>query len=550
MDAKTCIEAAKTSLGIEFGSTRIKAVLVDPEGSVLGIGTHDWENSHVDGHWTYANEEILEGLRSCYASLKQDVYDRHGIVLKRLGALGISAMMHGYLAFDAQGTLLVPFRTWRDTTTQEAARKLSELFSFHIPERWSVAHLYQAILDEEFHVGKVAHITTLAGYVSRLLSGENVLSIGDASGMFPIDDATRTYDQAMLKQFNDLPEVKALGFDLNNLLPKIMVAGDVAGYLTQEGAKLLDASGDLEAGAPLAPAEGDAGTGMIATNSVAPNTGNISAGTSIFSMIVLDKELSPEARMQLDMVTTPAGDPVAMVHCNNCSSDLNAWLSLFRDVCARLGADVATDDLYTKLFTCALEGKKDGGDLVSSPLLSGEPLMDVQVGHPLFIRSADATFDAATFMRVQLMSAFAALKIGNDVMSTENVTIKKLYAHGGLFKTPQVAQSILAAAMNAPVTVLKTASEGGAWGQALAAEYMRQCNTDSSDTDTSSDASSGTNSSNSKPTLAAWLDEVIFADLAGETLEPFTEDVQGYNAFIERFKAANKLEQLAETVMK
>lgn len=540
MDEKSLIENAQTSLGIEFGSTRIKAVLIAPDGEVLGIGTHDWENSQIDGHWTYSNEEILSGLQACYANLKQDVYDRAGIVLKRVGALGVSAMMHGYLAFDAQNNLLVPFRTWRDTTTREAAKKLSELFSFHIPERWSVAHLYQAILDQEFHVDKVAHITTLAGYVSRLLTGENVLSIGDASGMFPINDVARSYDSDMLQKFDSLPEVAALGIKLENLLPHIMVAGEVAGHLSEEGARLLDASGDLQAGAPVAPAEGDAGTGMIATNSVAPNTGNISAGTSIFSMIVLDKELSEGARMQLDMVTTPAGDPVAMVHCNNCSSDLNAWLSLFQDVAGRLGHEIDSGSLYTTLFKAALEGKKDGGDLTASPLLSGEPLLDVQVGHPLFVRSAHASFDAATFMRVQLMSAFAALKIGNDVMRGENVAIKKLYAHGGLFKTPQVAQSILAAAMNAPVTVLNTASEGGAWGQALAAEFMRQKLEAKEHNDSQREAATDS--------LAAWLEDTIFCDLSGETLEPFTEDVQGYETFIERFKAVNQLEQLAERV--
>lgn len=540
MDEKSLIENAQTSLGIEFGSTRIKAVLIAPDGKVLGIGTYDWENSQIDGHWTYSNKEILSGLQACYANLKQDVYDRAGIVLKRVGALGVSAMMHGYLAFDAQNNLLVPFRTWRDTTTREAAKKLSELFSFHIPERWSVAHLYQAILDQEFHVDKVAHITTLAGYVSRLLTGENVLSIGDASGMFPINDATRSYDSEMLQKFDSLPEVAALGIKLENLLPHIMVAGEVAGHLSEEGARLLDASGDLQAGAPVAPAEGDAGTGMIATNSVAPNTGNISAGTSIFSMIVLDKELSENARMQLDMVTTPSGDPVAMVHCNNCSSDLNAWLSLFQDVASRLGLKVDSGSLYTTLFKAALEGKKDGGDLTAAPLLSGEPLLDVQIGHPLFVRSAHGTFDAATFMRVQLMSAFAALKIGNDVMRGENVAIKKLYAHGGLFKTPQVAQSILAAAMNAPVTVLNTASEGGAWGQALAAEFMRQKLEAKEHNDVQREEATDS--------LANWLEDTIFCELSGETLEPFTEDVQGYETFIERFKAVNQLEQLAERV--
>ena len=534
MDAVNAIEQGHTSLGIEFGSTRIKGVLIDSTARVLGVGTHDWENSYIDGHWTYANEEIVAGLASCYKSLKEDVYERHGIVLKRLGALGISAMMHGYLAFDAKGEMLVPFRTWRDTTTKEAAEKLSQLFSFHIPERWSVAHLYQALLDEEPHVKEVASLTTLAGYVSRLLSGENALSIGDASGMFPIDDATRTYDQKMLAAFDALPEVQAAGIQLEKLLPRILVAGQCAGTLTQEGADLLDPTGDLEAGALLCPAEGDAGTGMIATNSVAPQTGNISAGTSIFSMIVLDKKLSNKARMALDMVTTPAGDPVAMVHCNNCSSDLNAWVSLFKDVLKRMGVELEADKLYAELFSAALDGEKSGGNLMSSPFVSGEPLMDVQVGHPLFERGTNATFDCATFMRVQLMSAFAALKIGNDVVREENVAIKKLYAHGGLFKTPVVAQSILAAAMNAPVTVLTTASEGGAWGQALAAEYMREKQVGETD---------------GEETLAAWLERVVFAHQVGETRDPYTDDVVGYDTFITRFKQVNKLEQLAQEVL-
>ncbi len=520
------IESGKTSLGIEYGSTRIKAVLDDSDNNPIAIGTFDWENSLVDGYWTYAEEELLNGLAAAYASLKADVAEKYGVTLKRVGAMGISAMMHGYLPFDAEGNLLVPFRTWRNTTTTQAAHELSELFQFHIPERWSVSHIYQAVLNGEDHVDKIDFFTTLAGYAHWKLTGSKVLSVGDASGMFPIDSTTCAYDAEMLAKFDALVAEKGVAWKVEDLLPAIMVAGEVAGHLTAEGAAILDPAGDLEPGCPLCPPEGDAGTGMIATNSVAPRTGNVTAGTSVFSMVVLEHALSDATVPEIDLVTTPVGDPVAMVHCNNCTSDINDWVDLLADYSEAMGQPVNKGDIYTTLFNAALDGDKDAGGLVSIPFISGETVMGVQTGYPMVVRRQNANFSVANFMRMNIMAAFGALASGNEALRAEGVAIDKLYGHGGIFKTPVVAQSILAAALEAPVTVMETAGEGGAWGQAVAASYMLN----------KEDGES----------LADFLNNKVFAGMEGATLEPDSEDVAGYRTFLANFKAANEAEKAVE----
>lgn len=520
------IEAGRTSLGIEYGSTRVKAVLDDADNEPIAIGTFDWENSLIDGYWTYSEDEIFEGLKTCYASLKADVEAKYGVTLRKVGALGISAMMHGYLPFDADGKLLVPFRTWRNTTTTEAAHELSRLFAFHTPERWSVSHIYQAVLNGEEHVPNIDFFTTLSGFVHWRLTGEKVLSIGDASGMFPIDSVAHDYDAAKIAQFDDLVASKGVEWKVEDLLPRVLVAGDVAGHLTEEGARLLDPSGDLEAGCPLCPPEGDAGTGMIATNSIAQRTGNVSAGTSVFSMIVLEHALKDATAEEIDLVTTPVGDPVAMVHCNNCTSDINDWVNLLADFADTMGVPVNKGDIYTKLFNAALTGDKDAGGLVSIPFISGETVMGVQTGFPMVVRKQNANFSIANFMRMNIMAAFGALAAGNEALRAEDVKIDKLYGHGGIFKTPKVAQSLLAAALEAPVTVMATAGEGGAWGQAVAASYMA----------TKEEGES----------LADFLDNKVFAGMEGTTVEPDEADVEGYRAFLDAFKKVNEAEKAAE----
>lgn len=520
------IESGNTALGIEYGSTRIKAVLVCSDNEPVAIGAFDWENSLVDGYWTYGDDEIFAGLAAAYASMKRDVAEKYGVALRRVGALGISAMMHGYLPFDADGNLLVPFRTWRNTTTTQAAHELSELFAFHTPERWSVSHIYQAVLNGEEHVPHIAFFTTLAGYAHWRLTGEKVLSIGDASGMFPIDSTTHDYDAPMIAKFDELVASKGVSWKVEDLLPKILVAGECAGHLTAEGAALLDADGDLEPGCPLCPPEGDAGTGMIATNSVAPRTGNVSAGTSVFSMVVLEHALKDATVPEIDLVTTPVGDPVAMVHCNNCTSDINDWVDLLCDFAELIGTKLDKGDVYVKLFNAALAGDKDAGGLVSIPFISGETVMGVQTGYPLVVRGQNANFSIANFMRMNIMAAFGALAAGNEALRAEDVKIDKLYGHGGIFKTPKVAQSLLAAALEAPVTVMATAGEGGAWGQAVAAAYMKNREEGES--------------------LADYLTNKVFAGMEGTTLEPDAADVEGYRAFLAAFRKANEAEKAAE----
>ena len=524
-DARHAIAEGRTALGIELGSTRIKAVLTGPDYAPLAGGSHDWENQFVDRIWTYSLDAVWTGLQECYAALAADVQQRYGVELTSLGALGVSAMMHGYLALDSHGELLTPFRTWRNTNTGAAAEQLSAAFGHNIPHRWSVAHLYQAILNGEDHVDRIGQLTTLAGYVHWQLSGEKVLGIGDASGMFPIDITSGGYNTAMLAQFDHLAAEAGAHLRLADLLPTIMLAGEPAGELTETGAKLLDPAGRLRPGVVMCPPEGDAGTGMVATNSVAPRTGNVSAGTSIFAMIVLEHELSRVHR-ELDLVTTPAGDLVAMVHCNNGASELNSWVGLFAEFAHALGVAVDNSAIFETLFTSARDGALDCGGLMSYNYLSGEPITGLDEGRPLFLRSPDGVFNLATFMRTHLFASLATLRIGMDVLQKEEgVRLDRMFAHGGLFKTEGVAQGFLAAAIDTPVSVGEVASEGGAWGIAVLAAFV---------TDRSPEEG-----------LTDYLNTRVFADAALDTVEPDASDVAGFEAFIERFVDGLPVERAA-----
>lgn len=529
-DTTNAIKEGRTALGIEFGSTRIKAVLIDESHHPVAMGTYDWENKLEGNIWTYSLEDIWKGLQGCYRNLAEDVHSRYKVMLTTVGALGFSGMMHGYMAFDGEGSLLVPFRTWRNTMTEEACKKLTPLLQFNIPQRWSIAHLYQAVLNKEEHVKDIAYFTTLAGYIHWKLSGEKVLGVGEASGMFPIDSASGDFNQRMIEQFDGLmAETQFPGerpsWKLRDILPKVLGAGEAAGTLSAEGAKLLDPSGALQAGIPMCPPEGDAGTGMVATNSVAVRTGNVSAGTSIFGMVVMERELSAVYE-EIDMVTTPDGMPVAMVHCNNCTSDLNAWVKLFDEFADVFGMKMDKNDLYAGLYRKALEADKDCGGLISYNYFSGEPVTGLNEGRPMFVRTPDAAFGLANFMRSNLYSALAALKIGMDILlKKEHVTIDSLTGHGGLFKTPVVGQQMLAAAMNAPVTVMDTASEGGAWGMAVLAAYLTEKQEGES--------------------LSGYLSERIFAGTTGTTIAPDAADVAGFDAYVERYQAALPAEKAA-----
>lgn len=533
MDTKTVKESiiqGKTSLGIELGSTRIKAVLIDEKQQPIASGSHEWENQLIDGIWTYSLEEIWQGLQDSYLKLKDEVQKNFETELTTIGAIGFSAMMHGYMAFDQSDELLVPFRTWRNSITAEAEKELTGLFDYNIPQRWSIAHLYQAILNQEAHVKDVAFFTTLAGYVHWKLTGKKVLGIGDASGMFPIDPKIKNYDEQMITTFNQKIADNHYSWKLENILPQVLVAGEAAGTLTAEGAKLLDPSGSLTAGIPLCPPEGDAGTGMAATNSVAVRTGNVSAGTSVFAMIVLEKELK-KVHPELDMVTTPSGELVAMVHANNCSSDINAWVNIFREFAEISGFDISTEKLYEVLFRQALTGDKDCGGLLSYGYFSGENITHMPEGRPLFVRTPDSKFDLANFMRVHLFSAFGALHIGMKILvEEEKVAIDKVLGHGGIFKTEGVAQKILAAAMNTSVALMETAGEGGAWGIALLADYLQH-------------AKDGR-------TLADYLDNQVFGQNKGIEAEPDPADVEGFNSFIKRYEAGLPIEKAAVEFLK
>jgi len=517
------MELKKTVLGIELGSTRIKAVLIDDRHLPIASGDFEWENQLVDGIWTYSMDMVHTGLQSCFARLREDVKARFGQELTTVGAIGVSAMMHGYLPFDKDGKQLAEFRTWRNTITGEAAEKLTALFGFNIPQRWSIAHLYQAILNGEEHVKDIAFLTTLAGYIHWRLSGEKLMGVGEASGMFPIDSAALDYDEGMVQKFSALT-----GIDLRAIMPKVLPAGASAGTLTKAGALFLDPTGTLQPGIPVAPCEGDAGTGMVATNSVRVRTGNVSAGTSDFAMIVTDKPLG--VHREIDMVTTPDGLPVAMVHCNNCTSDINAWVNLFSEFCELMGVDTGKGELFTRLFRKALEGDADCGGLLSYNYFSGEGVTDLDEGRPIFARTPNAKFTLANFMRTHLLSALATLKIGLDILTqTEQVEIDKLYGHGGFFKTPEVGQRMLSAAVGTPVSVMETAGEGGPYGMALLAAYMLWRDEGES--------------------LPDYLDGKVFADAKSTTLMADASDAMGFNIFLTRYKKALPMERAAVETM-
>lgn len=531
-NVKETIENGKAVLGIEFGSTRIKAVLIDENHTPVAGGSHEWENRYENGVWTYSLDDIWEGLKDCYASLKADVKEKYGVTLKSFSAIGFSAMMHGYMVFDKDGQLLVPFRTWRNSITEEAADELTSLFNYNIPQRWSIAHLYQAMLNDEEHLPRIDYMTTLEGFIHWKLTGERVIGIGEASGMFPIDTATKNYNANMVGKFDSLIEErnargdrKELPWRLMDIMPKLLLAGDEAGSLTAEGAALLDRDGDLEAGIPMCPPEGDAGTGMTATNAVAVRTGNVSAGTSVFAMIVMEKELS-KVYPEIDLVTTPTGNLVSMVHCNNCTSDLNAWVNIFKEFEEALGIPVDMNKLFSVLYNKALEGDADCGGLMSYGYISGENITHMEEGRPLFVRNTNSKFSLANFMRTHLYTSLGALKIGLDILlKEEGVKVDSITGHGGLFKTKGVGQRFLAAAMDTPITVMETAGEGGAWGMALLAAYMIK---------------KGNNE-----TLDEYLNNKVFAGQSGSTMEPIEDDVKGFDEFIARYKAGLAVERAA-----
>ena len=524
MEVKKIIEAGDIFLGIEFGSTRIKAVLTDENGEVLGTGIHDWENGFIEGIWTYPLDEILSGLSSCYTSIKSDIKEKYGVTIKQIKYMGISAMMHGYMAFDKDMNLLAPFQTWRNSNTWEAAKDLSESFKFNIPLRWTIAHLYQRILDKEEHVEKLNFVTTLSSYIHYRLTGEKNIGIGDASGIFPIDSTAMDYDALMLDIFEEKIVEYKFPWKIREILPKVMPAGQRAGVLTKLGASLLDKDGDLQEGSILCPPEGDAGTGMVATNSIKKGTGNMSAGTSMFAMLVLDKKLN-DYYEEIDMVTTPAGDPVAMSHANNGTSDLNAWVGLFREFSKLFGINISDGELFEKLYTNSLNGSPDCGNLMSFGYFSGEGITKLNEGRPLFLRSPKSEFNLANFMRAHLYSSLTAVKVGLDILTEkENVKINKMMGHGGLFKTKGVGQRYLSAAINAPVEVLETASEGGAWGIALLALYVSQAD---------------------KYSLDEFLSKKIFDKNTGSEIMADEIDVKGFKTFTQRYLKAIDIERLS-----
>jgi sugar (pentulose or hexulose) kinase len=521
--SKQAITEGRTALGIELGSTRIKAVLIDDTFQPLASGSHEWENLLEDGVWTYRLDDVWSGLQASFRNLADEVHSRYGTALETTGAIGISAMMHGYLAFDRDGKLLVPFRTWRNTMTGQASALLSEKFSFNIPLRWSIAHLYQAILNKESHVGDIAFLTTLAGYVHWKLSGQKVIGPDDGSGMFPLDCASLDYDAAMVRQFDELAGSRGFNKSVRDILPAVINSGRSAGVLTGEGAQLLDPAGRLKAGIPLCPPEGDAGTGMIATNSVAPRTGNVSAGTSVFAMIVLEKQLS-RVYPEIDIVATPSGRPVAMVHCNNCTGDIDAWVRLFAEVGATLGTPAEKAVLYDALYNKALEADADCGGLMAYNYFSGEPITGLEQGRPLFARLPDSNFSLANFMRTLVFSAVGTLKIGMDIITEqEKVQMENLYGHGGFFKSG-VGQRRLAGALNVPVSVMESAGEGGAWGIALLAAYMLW---------------------GKDKSLEQFLAEKVFAGNNGVCVQPSAGDTASFNDFMKRYRTGLLVEKAA-----
>ncbi|BAK98389.1 putative L-ribulokinase [Oscillibacter valericigenes Sjm18-20] len=526
-EIREAIVSGKTVLGIELGSTKIKAVLIASSFSPVASGSHDWKSTYENGNWTYSLEEVWSGLRDCYRNLAEDVLRQYGVPLITVGCMGFSAMMHGYLPFDRAGKLLAPFRTWQNTSTAQAAAELSELFQFNIPQRWSIAHLEQAILNGEEHVARLSYLTTLAGYVHWQLTGQKVLGIGDASGMFPIDSEANDYDARMLAQYVRRNAPRGYDWTLREILPKVLLAGDNAGCLTKAGAGLLDPTGNLRPGIPVCPPEGDAGTGMAATNSVAKRTGNVSAGTSVFSMVVLEKAPGV-CHPEIDMVTTPAGAPVAMVHCNNCTNDMNAWVELLGEFTAALGAPAGADVLYPLLYSKALEGEPDCGGVLICNYLAGEPITGVETGRPLLLRSADSRFTFANFCRASLFSTLATLKVGMDILAEEHVALDRLTGHGGLFRQAGVGAKLLAAATNTPVQTMKTAAVGGPYGMALLASYA-------------ADRCTGER-------LEDYLQNRVFRDAEVHTTQPEADDVAAFNAYLRRFKACLAVEKAAAAV--
>ncbi|RKD71352.1 sugar (pentulose or hexulose) kinase [Sinobaca qinghaiensis] len=523
LNTKRAITEGNTSLGIEFGSTRIKTVLINNDFEVIASGSHEWENHFLDGYWTYSLADITAGMQAAYREMAEQVEKEYGVSLQVIGSIGISGMMHGYMAFDHAGELLTPFRTWRSTTTGAAAGQLTDTFQFNIPERWSIAHLYQAVLNEEEHLNHIDFMTTLSGYIHWLLTGTKAIGIGEASGMFPIDVSTQDYNDSMMESFDEL--TAGYTWNVKNILPPIYTAGEQAGTLTAAGAGMLDVSKKLQPGIPFCPPEGDAGTGMVATNSVRKRTGNVSVGTSVFAMIVLEKELQ-KVLPEIDLVTTPAGSPVGMIHANNCSSDLNAWLTLFKEFYEAMGQTVDMNTVFEVMLKQSLEAEPDGGGMVSYGYFSGETITGFQEGRPLFVRSPESNFNLANVMRVHLYTAFAVLKIGMDILAEEeNIAIDKILAHGGLFKTPLVGQRILAAVMNAPVSVMKTAGEGGAWGSAVLASYMR--------------------SKSTRESLEDFLDNHVFEDVEEQEVHPDETDVKGFETYMKRYKKGLAVEQAA-----
>jgi sugar (pentulose or hexulose) kinase len=508
-----------------LGSTRIKTVLIDADHKPIAAGSHDWENSYENNIWTYSLEAIWKGVQDSYSKMIDDVKKQYGVTLKTTGAIGFSGMMHGYLVFDKNGNLLTPFRTWRNTITGEASEALTDLFNYPIPQRWSIAHLYQAILNQEGHINEIAHITTLAGYIHWKLTGQQVLGVGEASGVFPIDLGTKKFNTKMIEQFNQLSSVRNLAWRLENILPRVLVAGEKAGELTKEGAKLLDVSAELQAGIPFCPPEGDAGTGMVATNSITVRTGNVSAGTSVFAMIVLEKELS-KAYAEIDLVTTPTGKMVAMAHSNNCTSNYDAWIGLFGEAFKALGVEVSKPKLYDTLLGMALQGDPDCGGLLSYGYVSGEHITHFEEGRPLFVRSSESHFNLANFMRVNLFTSLGALKTGLDILlEKESVKVDKILGHGGFFKSKEVGMKIMAAAVNAPVSIMETAGEGGAWGIALLASY-------------SVNQAAG-------ESLDDFLAKRVFVGQKVETIAPDPKDVAGFNAFMKRYTRGLAIERAA-----
>lgn len=522
---KSTVVNGKAVLGIELGSTRIKAVLVNEKNQPIASGSHEWENQLVNNIWTYSEEAIWAGIQDSYQDMVRDVKEKYGVPVKKLAAIGFSAMMHGYMPFNAEGELLVPFRTWRNTMTEKASEELTELFQYHIPQRWSIAHLYQAMLNQEPHVKDITFMTTLEGYVHWKLTGEKVLGVGEGSGMFPIDMEIKGYDKKCLAAFDELAAPYGFPWKLEEILPKVLLAGEEAGRLTEEGAKLLDTTGELEAGIPFCPPEGDAGTGMVATNSIAKRTGNVSAGTSVFSMVVLEKPLS-KVYPEIDLVTTPTGNLVAMVHCNNCTSDLNAWVNLFKEFAEAMGMKVDMNQLFGTLYRKAMEGDADCGGLLAYNYFSGEHITGFEEGRPMFVRTPESKFNLANFMRVNLFTSLGALKTGMDILlKEEGVKLEKILGHGGLFKTKGVGQNLLAGAINTPVSVMETAGEGGAWGIAVLASYL--VNKEEGES------------------LEDYLNNKVFAGQEGEEVQPDERDVQGFDEFMVRYKDGLAIERAA-----